>query len=172
MNRTLTIIVAVVAAVVILVGAGIAVFVFMPTIIGATSSGSPTPTPTAFIVSNTSATPAPNKKPVNQYIRQYTPNVEQQLASGLKLTSDQLTTQLHSGKTLTQIATAQNVTGPQLDTVIANALQNGLQPAVTAGELTQKQVALLVKRFQKNPDQLGRVLIPQPHKNATATPQA
>jgi hypothetical protein len=167
MNRRLTIIVGAVALVVIVVVVGLGVFWLMPTIIG---TAGPAPTPTTIIASNTSATPMPNKKEVTQYIRQYTPNVEQQLASGLKLTSDQLNTQLSSGKTLTQIATDQKVTGPQFTTLIATSLQNGLQPAVTAGQLTQKQVSQLVKRFQKNPDQLGHLLIVQPHKKATATP--
>lgn len=159
MSRKFAIIVGAVAALVILVGIGIGVFLSMPSIIGMTKANNPTPT----------ATPASTTKPVNQYLKQYGSNINQQLAQGLHLTSDQLTTQLRSGKTLTQIATEQKVTGPQLNTVIANALQSSFQPAITSGQLTQKQVANLVKRFQKNPDQLGHLLIAQPHKKKTPT---
>jgi hypothetical protein len=168
MSKTLMIIAGGIAALVILAGVGIGVFLFMPTIVGAIGANSPTPT--AAITANNTATPASNNKPINQYLKQYAPNIEQQLAQGLKLTSDHMITQLRSGKTLTQIATDQKVTGPQLNTVIANALQNGLQPAVTSGGITQKQEANLVKRFQKNPDQLGH-LIAQDHKKGTPTPQ-
>ena len=171
MNRTLMIIVGAVAALVILVGIGIGVFLLMPTITGAAGANSPTPTSTAATIASNTGTPAPNKKSVSEYIRQYGPNVNQQLAQGLKLTPDQLTTQLRSGKTLTQVATDQKITAPQLNTLIATALQSSLQPAVTAGEMTQKQLATLVKHFQKNPDQLGKLLIAQPHKKGTPATQ-
>jgi hypothetical protein len=167
MSRTIKIIAGAVAALVVLVAIGIGVFLLMPTI---TSAMGASPTPTAASIASNTSTPSPSKAAVGKYIRQYSTNIEQQLAQGLKLTPDQLTTQLRSGQTLTQIATNQKVTGTQLNTVIATAVQNGLQPAVTAGNLTQKQVANLVKRFQKTPDQLGKLLVVQPRKKGTGTP--
>jgi len=175
MSRTVTIIAGAVAALVVLVAIGIGVFLLMPTITRAMGAS---PTPTAVPVASNTATPTASKPAVGKYIRQYSTNIEQQLAQGLKLTPDQLTTQLRSGQTLTQIATNQKVTGAQFNAVITTAVQNGLQPAVTAGDLTQKQVAGLVKRFQKNPDQLGKLLVVQPHQPhkkgaaGTPTPQA
>lgn len=164
MSRTLKIVVGAVAALVVLVAIGVGVFLLMPTITGAMGAS---PTPTAAPIASNTSTPSPSKPPIGKDIRQYSTNIEQQLAQGLKLTPDQLTTQLRSGQTLTQIATNQKVTGTQFNTLIATAVQNGLQPAVTSGDLTQKQVANLVKRYQKNPDQLGKVLVPQPRKKGT-----
>jgi hypothetical protein len=168
MSKTLMIMVGGVAALVILVGIGIGVFLFMPTIAGAIGNHA-TPTPTAAITTN-NGTPTSNQKASRQYLEQYLPGVTQQLAQGLKLTSDQLTTQLKSGKTLTQIATDQKITGSQLNAIITNALQSSLQPAVTSGKITQKQLTNQIKRFQKNPDQLGHLLIAQAHKKGTPTP--
>lgn len=172
MNRTLKIVTAIVVGLIVLVGVGIGVFLLMPTVIGATSGSSQAATPT--IAANTSTTPQTNTKSLAQSLKQYTPNIEQQLASGLKMTPDQLTTAIRSGKSLSQVASDQKVTGSQLDTVISNAIQNGLQPAVSSGTLMQKQVTTLVKRYQKNPDQLGRLIVPRQHKKTTAvtpTPQ-
>src|SRR2546421_4176659 len=66
--------------------------------------------------------------------------------------------QLKSGKTLSDIATAQNISSTQLQTIVGNAIQNALKPAVTDGTLTQKQVDKLTKRFQSNPVLLDHLL--------------
>ena len=63
-----------------------------------------------------------------------------------------------SGKTLSDIATAQNISSTQLQTIVGNAIQNALKPAVTDGTLTKKQVDKLTKRFQSNPVLLDHLL--------------
>jgi hypothetical protein len=45
-----------------------------------------------------------------------------------------------------------------LQTIVGNAMQNALKPAVTDGTLTQKQVDKLTKRFQSNPVLLDHLL--------------
>src|SRR6266487_2315360 len=62
-----------------------------------------TATPTVTIT----ATPAKRSNPYAKPLRQYGPDIKNQIAQGLKLTPDQLTSQLQSGKSLTDIATAQ-----------------------------------------------------------------
>jgi hypothetical protein len=133
-------------------------------------ASSATPTPT------TAVTPAPTVRPnpYTQPLKQYAPEIRTQMAQGLKLTPEQLAAQLKSGQTLSAIATAQGLSTVQLQNLIATSLQNSLQPAVASGDLTQKQVATLVKRWQKNPKPLERLLgariktVKQPA--ATATP--
>jgi len=73
----------------------------------------------------------------------------------------QLTAQLQSGKTLSNIATAQNISSPQLQTIVGNAIQNALKPAIDDGTLTQKQVDKLAKKYQGNPVLLDRLLSAQ-----------
>src|SRR5216683_7693520 len=70
---------------------------------------------------------------VLQSLRQYLPNVATQVAQGLHLTVDQLKTQLQSGKSLSDIATAQGVSSSQLHTIVTNAIQNAVTKAVSAG---------------------------------------
>jgi flagellar basal body-associated protein FliL len=108
----------------------------------------------------TTVTPAPTvaANPYTQPLKQYAPEIRSQMAQGLKLSPEQLAAQLKAGKTLSAIATAQGLSTVQLQNLIATSLQNSLQPAVTSGDLTQKQVATLVKRWQKNPRQLERLL--------------
>ena len=104
-----------------------------------------------------------------QALKQYGPNIKQQIAQGLKLTSTQLTTELRSGKTLSQIATAQGLTSSQLQTLVSNAMQTGLKPAIDSGDLTQTQVDRYIKRLQNNPQQLDRLLGARATKLATPT---
>jgi hypothetical protein len=141
------------AIVLVLILIGISVLVIMPAITSANNTqASATPTITA------SPTPA-NRNPYAQYLKQYGPDIKNQIAQGLHLTADQLTTQLKAGQSLSSIATAQGISATQLQTIITNAFQTGLKPAVDAGNLTQKQVDVLVKRMQNNPKQLERLLI-------------
>ena len=142
------------ALVLVLVLVGVSIFVIVPAITSAnnTQVASATPTVTA------SPTPA-NRNLFAPYLKQYGPTIKSQIAQGLHLTPDQLTTQLKSGQSLSSIATAQGVSATQLQTIIANAFQTGLKPAVDAGNLTQKQVDALVKRMQNNPKALERLLI-------------
>ena len=164
-RRVLYIIIGAIVVVLILIGVG--VFVLLPKI---TSANSPQATPTPVV----SSTATPTKgNAVTAALKQYAPNIRSQMAQGLHLTTDQLATQLRSGKTLTQVATAQGVSATQLQSLISNAVTTSLQPAVDGGTLTQKQVDALVKRYQKNPALLDKMLGGKAVKSkATATPTA
>ena len=146
------------AIVVVVLAIGIGVFVVLPSVTSANNSATSTPTPIV------SATTTAKTNVVSKTLRQYAPAIKTQIAQGLKLTPDQLTTDLKAGKTLSDIATAQNVSATQLQTLVGTALQSGLKPAVDAGTLTQKQVDRLVKHYQSNPTLLDKLLM-----NATTT---
>ena len=132
-------------------------FVFLPRITQA-STQSVTPTPTV------------HKTNPSMYVRQYSSMIRTQIAQGLHLTTDQLTAQLQSGQTLSQIATTQNVSSDQLNTLISASVTGALQPAVSSGKITQQQVNKLVQNYQKNPQPLERILGGQHGKNTQATP--
>ena len=141
------------AIVLVLLAIGIFVYTLLPTITSAIAANqTPTPTPTV------SATPTHKGNGAAKILKQYAPGIKNQIAQGLYLTPDQLTSQLKSGKTLSDIATAQNISSTQLQTIVGNAIQNALKPAVTGGTLTQKQVDKLTKRFQSNPVLLDHLL--------------
>jgi len=117
-----------------------------------------------------SASPAARARQVGIYARYltlYGPTIRNQIAQGLHLTPVQLATQLRSGQTLSAIATAQGVSATQLQTIVTNAFQNGLQPAVTSGNLTQQQVNVLVRRMLRQPQALTRFLEVIPRAKAT-----
>jgi hypothetical protein len=154
------------AMVLVLLITGIGVFAILPTIESA--SAQQTATPTTIV--QPSSTPTPKGSVVNKVMRQYAPEIETEVAQGLHLTSEQLTADLRGGKTLSDVATAQNVSKAQLQTVVANALRMGLKPAVDDGSLTQQQVSRLVKRVQGNPDLLDRLLGGKAVPQITPTP--
>jgi flagellar basal body-associated protein FliL len=163
MKRLLYIIIG--AIVVVLVAIGIGIFVILPNIASADTSQKATPTPTTATTTTKTA-----GNGINKILKQYAPDIKNQIAQGLHLTSDQLTAQLQSGKTLTDIATAQNVSSTQLQTIVGNALQTALQPAVDAGTLTQQQLTRLIKKAQTNPQMLDRLLGGKASKLGTPTP--
>ena len=141
------------AIVLVLLAIGICIYTFLPTITSAIAANqTPTPTPTV------SATPTHKGNGTAKILKQYAPSIKNQIVQGLHLTPDQLTSQLKSGKTLSDIATAQNISSTQLQTLVGNAIQNALKPAVTDGTLSQKQVDKLTKRFQSNPVLLDHLL--------------
>jgi len=121
---------------------GIITFFILPSIISSNNTQAKT-VPTA------TPTPILNEATI-QYLKQYAPDIEKQIAQGLHLTSDQLTQQLQAGKTLKDVAKAQNIAPAQLKTIIANAVQNGLKPEVAAGNLSQKQIRALARRLQSD----------------------
>src|SRR6266566_8846780 len=85
---------------------------------------------------------------VTQTLKQYLPAVANQVAQGLHMTVDQLKTQLQSGKSLSDIATAQGVSSPQLHTLVTNTIQTTLNKAVSDGNLTQQQATGLMQKLQ------------------------
>jgi len=151
------------ALVLVLIISGIIAFMLAPTFISAIKP-QPTPQPTGA-----AATPVRNA--LGTVLKQHSQDIKMQVANGLKLTPEELATQLHSGKTLTAIATAQHLSLTQLQTLVGTSLQTSLQPAVDAGDLTQQQLTILTKRMQKNPDTLGRLLgAHTPRQQATPPP--
>jgi hypothetical protein len=139
------------AIVLVLLAISICIYTLLPTITSAVAANQK-PTPTV------PATPTHKGNDAAKILKQYAPGIKNQIAQGLYLTPDQLASQLKSGKTLSDIATAQNISSTQLQTIVGNAIQNALKPAVTDGTLTQKQVDKLTKRFQSNPVLLDHLL--------------
>lgn len=99
-----------------------------------------------------------------QSLKQYLPNVVSQVAQGLHMTSTQLVSQLQSGKSLSDIATAQGVSSAQLQTIVTNAIQSAVNKAVSDGNLTQQQATNIMQRLQKNPAAFNRLLKGHPGK--------
>jgi hypothetical protein len=152
----------------VLIITGVISFMLVPPLLSALNT-QPTPQPTQAIATTTPTTRA---NALGTILRQYNQAVKTQVATGLKLTPEELTTQLHSGKTLTAIATAQHLSLSQLQTLIATSLQTSLQPAVDSGDLTQQQLTILTKRMQKNPDTLGRFLQARTPRQQSTPPTA
>ncbi len=99
-------------------------------------------------------------------LKQYLPNVENQVAQGLKLTSSQLTADLKNGQSLDQIATAQGVSNSQLHTIVLNAIQSAVNQAVKDGNLTQAQANAFMQALQQHPGTLDRLFDRQFHLKA------
>jgi hypothetical protein len=94
---------------------------------------------------------------VGQFLAKYRPDMVSEIAKGLNLSADQLTTELKSGKSLNDIATAQHVSSTQLQTIELNAIHNTLSKAVSAGDLTQAQSDSISQLLQKHPQFLDRL---------------
>jgi polyhydroxyalkanoate synthesis regulator phasin len=93
-----------------------------------------------------------------QALKQYLPAVANQVAQGLHMTVDQLKAQLQSGKSLSDITTAQGVSSSQLQTLATNAIQSAVTKAVSDGNLTQQQATNIMQMLQKNPGVLKNLL--------------
>jgi hypothetical protein len=74
------------------------------------------------------------------------------IATYLGLTSDQVRTQLKSGKTLAQIATAQGKTVSGLEDAIVADAKTHLDAAVAAGKLSAAQEATMLARIKAHVD--------------------
>ncbi|HXZ03887.1 MAG TPA: hypothetical protein VEH81_03590 [Ktedonobacteraceae bacterium] len=95
---------------------------------------------------------------IMQSLKQYLPGIATQVAQGLHLTAGQLESQLQSGKSLSDIATAQGVSSTRLQTIVTNAIQSAVNQAVSAGNLTQQQATSIMQMLQKNPGALYHLL--------------
>lgn len=158
------------AVVLVLLILGIAGFVLLPKLTAPANNQAAASTPAV----STTAANAANKNVYAPYLAQYRGTIRSQIAQGLHLSDTQLEAQLSSGKTLSTIAADQKVSNSQLQTIVTNAFQSGFQPAVSSGNLTQKQVDALVKRMLKQPKTLDRYLAApvRTKKGASATPTA
>jgi hypothetical protein len=73
-------------------------------------------------------------------------------AKALGLTSEELRTQVQSGKTITEIATAKKVDVKTVQAAVLAAYKTQLDAAVKAGKLTQAQADERLKAAQANPN--------------------
>ncbi|HVB25316.1 MAG TPA: hypothetical protein VNG51_25485 [Ktedonobacteraceae bacterium] len=131
--------------------------VVAPAITSANSTPAATPTVTAIATPSTPTTGS-KKNQIAKILKQNGSQILNQIAQGLHMTPAQLKTQLQSGKTLSQIATTQNVSATQLQIIVTNVVKSALQPSVDNGTINQLQVNALVKRLQKKPLVLERIL--------------
>ncbi|HZS75380.1 MAG TPA: hypothetical protein VFA41_02100 [Ktedonobacteraceae bacterium] len=97
-------------------------------------------------------------KVVLAQLKQYLPTIENQVASGLHLTSSQLQADLQKGMTLEQIAKAQNITTAQLHTIVLNAIQSAVNQAVSDGNITQQQGSAFMSYLQSHPGLINHLL--------------
>ena len=144
------------ATALLLILIGIAAFIFWPIVTSAHTSQT-TATPTTAPAVTTTPT-VKSSTAIAKLLRQSAPNIKTQIAQGLKLTPEQLTTQLQTGKTLSEVATAQGVSMTQLQTIVTNTLETSLKPSVDDGTLTQKQLDKFAKRYASNPALLDKLL--------------
>jgi AraC-like DNA-binding protein len=101
----------------------------------------------------------------SQFLKKYRGDIENSIASGLHLTTAQLTTQLQSGKSLSQVATAQHVSATQLQTTVTNAVQSALNKAVSNKDLTQAQANTYAQMMKSHPQFLAHLLNAHPGKH-------
>ncbi len=101
-----------------------------------------------------------------QKLQQYLVAAEAQVAKGLGISSANLTSQLQSGKSLHDIATAHNVNDAQLKTLLNNAIQSELKAAVKAGDVTQAQADMVTKQLSNNPSFLNSLIARHQGQNA------
>jgi len=80
------------------------------------------------------------------------------VAQGLHLSVAQLKADLQAGQNLNQIATAQKVSSAQLHTIMTNAIQNALNRAVGAGDITQSQETTFMHFLKNHPHTLDHLL--------------
>ncbi len=93
-----------------------------------------------------------------QKLQQYLVAAEAQVAKGLGISSADLTSQLQSGKSLHDIATAHKVSDTQLKTLLNNAIQSELKAAVNAGDVTQAEADMVTKQISSNPMFLDQLI--------------
>ena len=106
-----------------------------------------------------------------QSLKQYLPAIATEVAQGLHMTASQLMSQLQSGKSLGDIATAQGVSSAQLQTLVTNAIQSAVNKAVSDGNLTQQQATNIMQMLQKNPGALNHLFNGHFGKNFKTTNQ-
>lgn len=151
-KRTIFIIGGVAALVIVL---GLLGFFVIGPLITSASTQAQAPTPT--VAASPSAT-TKKANPVTAALKTNAAAIQSQIAQDLHLTASQLKQDIKAGQTLSQIATAQNVSASQLQTDEVNAVKPYLDQAVTSGSVTQKQETNYLNRLQKNPDMLDTLL--------------
>lgn len=100
----------------------------------------------------------PNHFVTGFFLHKYQPIMVNDIAKGLNLTTTQLTSDLKSGQSLSQVATAQHVSATQLNTIVNNAVQDALKQAVSAKDLTQAQANAYTTFLQSHPQFLTHIV--------------
>jgi len=95
--------------------------------------------------------------------------IQSAVANALGITTDTLTTDLQSGQTVQQIATAQNVPIATVNTAYLNAVKQQFDQAVTNGSITQAQADQIYSQQQQQVSN-GQYSFLQNFLNATPTP--
>lgn len=93
-----------------------------------------------------------------QFLNKYRTAIFSEVAQGLKLTPDQLMTQLKSGQSLNDVAQAQHVSQTDLRNLLSKAITDQLSKAVSAGDLTQAQANAYQQMLQQHPQLLDKLL--------------
>ncbi|HEX6480919.1 MAG TPA: hypothetical protein VF043_18920 [Ktedonobacteraceae bacterium] len=106
------------------------------------------------------------KSLVTHALQAYTSQINSQVAQGLHLTPSQLQGQVQSGKSLSDIATAQHVSASQLHTIVMDAVQNALNKAVSNGDLTRQQADSFMQALQSHPELVEHILHARYHGKA------
>jgi hypothetical protein len=101
-------------------------------------------------------TPPANKGSGGGYSATFLATVKQHIAQGLRLTADRVSTEVQSGKQITDVAAEQGISNDQLHTIEINAYQAAFDQAVQDGTYTQDQANTYMASYrQRDPTQLN-----------------
>lgn len=92
-----------------------------------------------------------------QLLKKYQSDLVTPIAQALKLSPDQLKSQLQSGKSLNEIAQAQHVSVSDLQAVAIKTFNNVLDKAVSAKDITQAQADQARQFVQNHPQLLNKI---------------
>jgi hypothetical protein len=110
--------------------------------------------------------PGGDKTAIGAYMQQYLAAA----ASALGITQTQLTTDLKSGQSLSQIAAAQKVSEADFRTKLIAGLKPALDQAVANKKITSAQEQTIITRLQTGPLPLWNLPARKPKATAPATP--
>jgi hypothetical protein len=110
--------------------------------------------------------PGGDKTAIGAYMQQYLAAA----AAALGISQTQLTTDLKSGQSLSQIATAQHVSEADFRTKLIAGLKPALDQAVTDKKITSAQEQAIISRLQTGPLPLWNLPAHKPKPAATASP--
>jgi len=110
-------------------------------------------------------TPGGDKTAIGAYMQQYLAAA----ATALGITQTQLTTDLKSGQSLSQVAAAQHVSEADFRTKLIAGLKPALDQAVSQKKITSAQETLILQRLQTGPLPLWSLPARKPRATAPAT---
>jgi hypothetical protein len=110
-------------------------------------------------------TPGENKNAIGAYMQQYLTAA----ASALGITQTQLTTDLKSGQSLSQIAAGQHVSEADFRTKLIAGLKPALDQAVAGKKITSAQEQAIITRLQTGPLPLWNAPARKPQPAAPTT---